>query len=255
MISLSRMILVAGIVATVAGNVSGHVVRHALLSYPVLGSLCADVDHKIAVEYVFSNGDERVSGAAPSDDALRKFSHIEYYFTIGAPVEESIAKALRRLNPTINVFSLTNGCELIEGNYYVWCSWYNVERMRRNLNAIIDGSVIYGNCGGMTVFKGLYRGRGISVGIDHDAFEYFCRFLGVEYVRVSKSHDIGEMRSKNIALLFSERAGLGTAVREVAQDGVVMVEADPMASGIAFKCFEAFAKALQREKECVKGKP
>ena len=101
-----------------AARMGAEPTYHVLLTYHALDYiLCGNIR---AVDHVFARGEERMHGDAPPKEKLAKFKDVDYYVTIGAPVETKIEKTLRELNPKIKVFAATNGCHLIEHNHYLW---------------------------------------------------------------------------------------------------------------------------------------
>ena len=233
---------------------AGHVLMavhqppHVLLTYQALHSIVPHVEE----HYVFARGDERIIGEAPSKDELLKFKNVDYYVTIGAPVEKNIEKTLLELNSGIKVFVATNNCHLIEGNYFLWYSWRNMEEMTRNCRAVLKpGSLVLG-CFSASDVENSYREEKMVVGVTHDAFEYWCKFLGIDYLRLPENINDADLESKNIRLVYRARLGHKVRVVRPIKSMTTIVEADPFEFDHVFELFEPYRKVLQvyrREEE------
>ena len=199
-----------------------------LLTYDALGYIIGG--YVRSVDCVFARGEERMVGETPSKEDLLKFKNVDYYVTIGAPVEKKIEKTLLELNPRIKVFVATNGCHLIEHNYYLWHSVHNLEKMHSNCHEAFDPGNPYMSCMSLSVFAKQFERETMVVGVTNEAFEYWCRFWGIRYAVMSEDIDETSLKAMGIRIIYKARRGIGACVKQMAKTGVVVVEADPFDS-------------------------
>ena len=199
-----------------------------LLTYEALG--CIIGGYARTVDCVFARGEERIVGEAPSMEKLSKFKDVDYYVTIGVPIEKKIEKTLLELNPRIKVFVATNDCHLIEHNHYLWYSARNLEKMYCNCHEALDPERPYMACMSVSAFAKHFEREKMTVGVTHEAFEYWCRFLGIRYVMIPEKIYETSLLARNIRIIYKARRGIGVNVMQMAETGVVVVEADPFES-------------------------
>lgn len=199
-----------------------------LLTYDALGYIIGG-RYVRSVDFVFARGAERMVGEAPSKAELSKFKDVDYYVTIGAPIEKKIEKTLLELNPRIKVFVATNDCHLIEHNYYLWYSVRNLETMYSNCHEALDPGP-YMSCLSLSDFAKQFERETMIVGVTHGAFEYWCRFWGIRYAVIPEDIDETNLKARGIRIIYKAHRGIGACVCQMAKTGVVVVEADPFVS-------------------------
>lgn len=216
---------------------------NVLLTYPALGYVIGGSAR--TVDFVFSRGDERIYGEAPPKEKLQKFRNVDYYITIGAPVEKEIEKTLLELNPRIKVFVATNGCHMIEGNYYPWYYLRNIDEMAWNCRRALKSDVVSLGCIDIGALENSCRGEKMTVGVMHDAFEYWCRFWGIRYLRLPENISDADMMAKDIRLVYKARLGHKVRVIQPVKSTITIVEADPFEFEHSYELYKPYLKVLR----------
>lgn len=226
--------------------------KRFLVTYPVLSGIVYS-DEPIELETVFPRGRESID-AVPSENELKKHANVECYYTLDLPNERKISEALRKINPALRVAVVTNGCDCIKGNPYLWLSDDNMYLMGDTVfRDLCKTKGIRRICAQPSVGQGHFKGRNIHVGITHESVEYLCRYYGVDFVRLGaySGQELANQKDRairnKVVGVFARQGEVSPDVRRLAETlGIRVVELDPFSHHCSICFLTNFLECVQR---------
>ena len=119
----------------------------------------------------------------PKQDVTDIVIQSDVYLSLGLPFERELCKHALQGNNSLKVFQVTNGCNIIDHNIYVWLSPDNMDIIAANARRCLmpESKSFAWSCMSL---KDCYKNIDLTVAIAHPAFEYPCNYFGLRYVRL-----------------------------------------------------------------------
>ena len=137
----------------------------------------------------------------PNQKVIDMVAHSDVYLSLGLPFENDLCKRALQINNSLKCFTVTNGCDTIDRNMYVWLTPDNMDVIRANARRCLAPREKSFSWSCMSV-KGIYKNLGLMVALAHPALEYPCNYFGLRYVRLYDAD--GNLKRKSIESMIRE---------------------------------------------------
>ena len=170
----------------------------------------------------------------------------DVYLSLGLPFEHDLCKRALQINNSLKVFQVTNGCNIIGHNIYVWLSPDNMNIIAANARRCLMSESKSFSWSCMSL-KDCYKNIDLTVAIAHPAFEYPCNYFGLRYVRLYDAD--GNLKRGSIESVIREsKASFAFALKHQASEMAFLVsqgfDVDSIDAGDA-EALVQFAKCIR----------
>ena len=131
----------------------------------------------------------------PNQEVIDLVAQSDVYLSLGLPFEIDLcSRALQKKN-SLQIFQVTNGCNIIDHNMYVWLAPDNMDMIAANVRQCLmpERKSLSWSC---MPLKDIYKNLGLTVALAHPAFEYLCTYFGVQYIKLYDAN--GNFKRGNI---------------------------------------------------------
>jgi len=162
---------------------SPHIVN-VTVPIPAMTNIIAGLsrDKRFIAKPVIAKGVD-LAKYMPDQHAVDLVAHSDVYLSLGLPFEDDLCKRALQINKLLKCFPVTNGCNTIDRNMYVWLSMDNLDVIRDNVKRCLIPKEKSFSWSCMSL-KDQYKNLGLTVALAHPAFEYPCNYFGLRYVRL-----------------------------------------------------------------------
>ena len=171
-------------VANSFGAISGTHIVNVTVPIPAMTNVVARIsrDKLFVAKPVIAKGVD-LAKYVPNQKVVDMVAHSDVYLSLGLPFENDLCNRALQINNSLKCFTVTNGCDTIDHNMYVWLMPDNMDIIRDNAKRCLAPKEKSFSWSCMSL-KGFYRNIDLTVALAHPAFEYLCNHFGLRYVRL-----------------------------------------------------------------------